>query len=277
MIETHNLTKNFSVRDAADAFFADHRLRLAVYRLLLFTGYCLLLTGHSFAANPYAGKFYADGPSSKNEFALTYDDGPGYITGDLLKLLDKYGVKATFFMTGYSVRKNPEAAAKVPAAGHLAGSHTDQHLFYPKVGKNPEHEKILEKELDGAAAAIYKAAGVKPVFLRMPNGYDREWVRKVAAGKGYILVNWTYGSDWTRISEDKMTEGYLKNLKPGAILLMHDGGGKTRDKTLRITEKILIEAARKGLRPVRLDVLLGTDTTVTGVEYVVNPPQKSKE
>jgi peptidoglycan/xylan/chitin deacetylase (PgdA/CDA1 family) len=208
------------------------------------------------AANPYAGNFFAEGGHKKAEFSLTYDDGPGYITGDLLKLLDRYNAKATFFLTGDSVRRHPGMAAAECAAGHLVGSHTGKHEFYPKVGKRPDREKILEKELDAAASAISDAAGVKPVFLRMPNGYDRGWVRKVAGEKGYILVNWTYGSDWTNMPEEKMAGEYLRNLKPGAIFLMHDGGGKTREKTLRITEIVLKEAASKGLKPVSLDVLL---------------------
>ena len=52
----------------------------------------------------YHGKLYADGPAEPRKFALTYDDGPGYITTDLLELLEKYGAKATFFMTGDSIR-----------------------------------------------------------------------------------------------------------------------------------------------------------------------------
>jgi len=225
---------------------------------------CLLLaSGYCFAADPHAGEFFAQGSPKKSEFALTYDDGPGYITEDLLKLLARYNAKATFFVTGQSVRKYPEKVAAERAAGHLIGNHTDKHEFYPKVGKSAGREKILERELQGAGAAIEDAAGVKPVFLRMPNGYDRDWVRKVAAGKGYILVNWTYGIDWTNMPEAEMTLGYLKNIKPGAILLMHDGGGKTREKTLRITEQVLKEAALKGLRPVTLDVLLAIPAAKT--------------
>ncbi|MEI7481914.1 MAG: polysaccharide deacetylase family protein [Elusimicrobiota bacterium] len=226
------------------------------YRLLFVTGYLLLTSGNCFAANPYAGKFFAEGSPKKSEFALTYDDGPGYITEDLLKLLNRYNARATFFVTGQAVRKYPKKVAAERAAGHLIGNHTDKHEFYPKVGKSADREKILERELDGAGAAIADAAGIKPVFLRMPNGYDRDWVRKVATRKGYILVNWTYGIDWINMPEAEMTWGYLKNLKPGAILLMHDGGGKGRERTLRITEQVLKEAALKGLRPVTLDVLL---------------------
>jgi peptidoglycan/xylan/chitin deacetylase (PgdA/CDA1 family) len=91
----------------------------------------------------------------------------------------------------------------------------------------------------------------------MPNGYDKPWVRQLAGKLGYTLVNWTYGSDWSKTPEDRMTAEYLKAVKPGAILLMHDGGGKVREKDLRIVEAVLAEAKKKGLKPVRLDELLG--------------------
>lgn len=217
---------------------------------------CVAVSAARAGAERYYGKLFSDGPASKKEFALTYDDGPGAITGDLLALLAKYQARATFFMNGSGLRKYPDMAAKVAAAGHLIGNHTDRHEFYPKVGKRADREKVLEREIDAAAALIEKSAGKKPLFLRMPNGYDRDWVRKVAARKGCVLVNWSYGSDWTGESEEKMAAGYLKNVAPGRILLLHDGGGKSREKTLRLTEKILLEARKKGLAPVTLEELL---------------------
>jgi len=223
---------------------------------LTFVFCCLSRAG----AEKIYGKFFSDGSPKKMEFALTYDDGPGLVTEALVKLLDKYGAKATFFVTGAGARRYPAKAALAAASGHLVGNHTDTHADYRKAAKGPEPEKFLERELDKASAAIEKAAGKKPVFLRMPNGYDRPWVRAVAARKGYVLVNWTYGSDWTRIPEAEMTAAYLKQLKPGAILLLHDGGGKSREKTLRITEALLKEAGVRGLKPVTLAVLLEIET-----------------
>jgi len=217
-----------------------------------------LAAGAAFAAgNPFAGRFFSSGDAKKAQFALTYDDGPGFITEDLLKLLEKHGVKASFFMVGNSVRTYPDRARKVAEAGHLVCNHTDTHLFWPRTGKAADREAILKRELDKAAAAIEKAAGVRATVLRMPNGYDKPWVRELARRLDYTLVNWTYGSDWTRLSEEKMTAEYVKAVKPGAILLLHDGGGKVKEKNLRITEAILREAKKKGLAPVRLDELLG--------------------
>jgi len=209
------------------------------------------------AANPDAGKFYASGDVKKAQFALTFDDGPGYITEELLKLLEKRGVKASFFMLGSSARTYPDRARKVAAAGHLVCNHTDTHLLWKNVAKKPDREAILRKELEKAEAAIEKATGVRPTVLRMPNGYDKPWVRALTGKLGYTLVNWTYGSDWTKVPEEKMTAEYLKAVQPGAILLLHDGGGKGKEKNLRLVERILDEAARKGLKPVRLDELLG--------------------
>lgn len=215
------------------------------------------LAGPCLAANPHAGKFYAAGDGKKAEFALTFDDGPGYITEDLLTLLDRHGVKASFFMLGSAARAYPARAKKVAEAGHLVANHTDSHKFWFKIGKAQDREKVLEAELERAGAAIEKATGLRPEVLRMPNGYDKPWVREVAGKLGYTIVNWTYGSDWVKTPEDRMTADYLKAVKPGAILLLHDGGGKVKEKNLRIVEAVLAEAAKKGLKAVRLDELLG--------------------
>ena len=189
-------------------------------------------------------------------FALTYDDGPGYITGDLLALLEKRGVKATFFMLGSSVRARPALAKKVHDAGHLVANHTDMHKNWFKIGKSADREKVFLSEVKKAEEAIVKATGEKPSILRMPNGYTAPWLREAAKKIGYRTANWSYGSDWTKTPEDKMTAGYLKSVRIGKVLLLHDGGGKSHEKTLRITEAILNEAQRLGLDPVRLDVLL---------------------
>lgn len=210
------------------------------------------------AALTAASACLAAGPDEskrKPQFAITYDDGPGFITEDLLKLLEKRKAKATFFMLGTSVRRYPEIAKKVQDAGHLIANHTDSHKNWFSVGKGADREKVLAAEIRKAEEAIVKATGFKPSILRMPNGYDRPWVRDAVKKLGYTFVNWSYGSDWTRVPEAKMAEEYRKATRAGKVLLMHDGGGKSREKTLRLTEAVLDEAARLGLEAVRLDEL----------------------
>lgn len=197
-----------------------------------------------------------DGGKRRARFAITYDDGPGFITEDLLKLLERRKVKATFFMLGSSVRRYPAMAKRVHDAGHLVANHTDSHKNWFKIGKSDDRETVLAAEIKKAEEAIVKATGFKPAVLRMPNGYDRPWVRGLVKKMGYTFVNWSYGSDWTRTPDDKMIEEYRKATRAGKVLLLHDGGGKSREKALRITEAILDEAERVGLEPVRLDTLL---------------------
>ncbi len=217
---------------------------------------CLLLPA-SAAAQDYAGRFYTAGPSTGAVFALTYDDGPGATTPPLLDLLAARKAKATFFINGSPSGRNLEALRRLCSDGHLAANHTHAHKNYFKLAVDPGREKILAAELAPTGKAIEKACGYRPAIMRMPNGYSRDWVKKVAREEGYALVNWTYGSDWTKLSDEEMLAGYLKALKPGAILLFHDGGSKVRERTLRLTRAVLDEAARKGLTPVTLDELLG--------------------
>lgn len=219
-----------------------------IKRTLLLIAAALLCAGPAAAAEPAGGK-------TRAQFALTFDDGPGAITEELLALLEKHKAKATFFMLGTSVRSKPGVAKKVHDAGHLIANHTDSHKNWFRVGKGGDREKILAAEVRKAEEAIVKATGFKPTVLRMPNGYDRPWVREAAKKLGYRAVNWSYGSDWTKTSEERMTEEYRKATRAGGVLLLHDGGGRSREKTLRITAAILDEAARLGLRAVRLDEL----------------------
>ena len=214
---------------------------------------CLALVSLTPAASPAADT--APGGKRRGQFALTFDDGPGYITGDLLKLLEKRGVKATFFMLGSSVRANPAMAKKVRDAGHQVANHTDTHKNWFRIGKAADREKVFLSDVKKAEEAIVKATGEKPSVLRMPNGYTAPWVREAAKKLGYRTVNWSYGSDWTKIPEDRMTAEYVKSTRIGKVLLMHDGGGKNRERTLRLTEAVLNEAERLGLEPVRLDAL----------------------
>ena len=80
----------------------------------------------------------------------------------------------------------------------------------------------------------------------MPHGYQRPWLKSIAKEFGYALVNWTFGEDWTAVPEDKMAKDYLARVRPGAILLFHDGG-KNRSKTLKILPQVIQEARSKGL------------------------------
>jgi len=202
------------------------------------------------------GKFFTDGSSSKRWIALTFDDGPSPSTPKVLEMLKQAGAKATFFMLGNCVEQYPELARQVLKEGHQIGNHSFSHpnfYFYKKEDKRQK----LASEIRSTRDAIKAATGLIPEYMRMPHGYVRDWVKDIAKQEHVILVNWTYGSDWTNLSREEMLKGYLSRLRPGAILLFHDGKGD-RSKTLWVLKRVLEEIKKKNLKPVRIDELFQT-------------------
>lgn len=200
--------------------------------------------------------FYSSGNLSTKTFALTYDDGPALITLRLLSLLKERKAPATFFLLGERIDTHPQIAKKIVDEGFDYGCHTYHHEnFYALDKKGDVKKEILKNEIDLFEKAASRAGLAKTKLLRMPNGFSKQWARDIIFSKGYHLINWTFGADWQKMSEEKMIQAYISALKPGAIILLHDGG-KNKEKTIRITKAILDEAEKKGLRPVSLYELL---------------------
>ncbi len=205
-----------------------------------------------------AGKFYTDGAKGKKAIALSFDDGPGTFTPRVLEILSAYKVKATFFMNGDQVEMRPQFAKDVAAQGHEIGDHTWSHINFYAYEKKNGTEKAKAKikdEILKSRDMIEKTCGVKIQICRMPNGFNRPWMKEIAKGYGYSLVNWTFGEDWLKIPEDKMTKDYLAQVRPGAIFLFHDGG-KGREKTLNIVPKLIEKARAQGLEIVTVGEIL---------------------
>ena len=221
------------------------------------------------AATP--GQLITHGPTSQKRIALTFDDGPGPETPKFLALLEKHRIHATFFLLGELVVLRGATVKKTVQAGHEVASHTYSHINYKahykavlakisaRGGKASEAEALAKQDLIAdmrkTQAVIEKASGKKVTYCRMPNGIDRPWVRSAAKEVGHTLVNWTYGADWNSGSASTLLPGYLGALRPGAILLMHDGGSH-RAKTLTIAEAVIKAAREKGLEMVTLSQLL---------------------
>jgi len=226
---------------------------------LVISIYLSLLTSYVYAA-PKPGDFLTSGPTTEKIFALTFDDGPGPQTTAFLDLLDKYKARATFFMLGEQANNRPKVAKDVADRGHEIASHTYSHLHYGKklkeLGGDVNKAKVLLlSDMKKTNDILLKNTGKKPLLCRMPHGIDRPWIKESAKDAGLILVNWTYGSDWTAESMEKLTEEYVAAIKPGAILLLHDGNPR-REKSLALTEAILKAAQEKGFRPVTVGELL---------------------
>jgi peptidoglycan-N-acetylglucosamine deacetylase len=229
-----------------------------------------LLLPFSLLAAPKAGDFLTQGPTSAKKIALSFDDGPGPRTDAYLELLEKYGVKATFFMLAEQANNRQKMAKLVAEKGHEVASHTYNHTNYLKVYKSAlekragdadkamnDARETLIADMKKSRKIIEDATGAKMTLLRMPHGIDRPWIKEAARQTEFVLVNWTYGGDWLGESEEKLKKDYVKAIKPGAILLLHDGGSK-RERSLALTEAVLKAAKENGYEIVTVGELIGS-------------------
>lgn len=194
------------------------------------------------------------------EVALTYDDGPNdAATPQLLEILARANVRATFFMIGRFVRERPDLVRDVAAAGHLVGNHTMTH---PWLMSKPAG--LIREELRNCQAALEDALGTPVRYFRAPHGARRPVVLRAAAELKLTPVQWNVtAGDWLDRTADALVTkiaGDVDRLAArgkGANVLLHDGFdqrmGTDRSRTLGATEQLLARFANEGKRLVTVD------------------------
>ncbi len=190
-------------------------------------------------------------PAGTKLVALTFDDGPW--PGQTLRVLDileREGVHATFFMNGIRARMSPSVAREVARDGHLVGNHTLSHLALRGATL-----KAVVRQMAGGRKLIRRYAGVDPRWFRAPGGGVSPRVRAVARRLNERVVNWTVDpSDWRKPPASVIVKRVVRRVHPGAIVLMHDGGGY-RGNTIAALPKMIRMLRAKGYRFVTLDEL----------------------
>jgi peptidoglycan/xylan/chitin deacetylase (PgdA/CDA1 family) len=179
---------------------------------------------------------------------LTYDDGPGTATPQLLELLGAHGARATFFMVGSEVERDPELARAVTAAGHEIGSHSMHHLDHRAVDPDAAVADML-----AGARAIAEVLGFEPALYRAPYGHFTPETVAEAKRLGWTCVHWSaLGQDWEEgVTGRTVADRVLPDLAAGAIVLLHDA---RRAKPIRVepvveaTSILLDEIRSRGLR-----------------------------
>lgn len=164
----------------------------------------------------------ADVGATANTVALTFDDGPSSpYTAQVLDLLAQHGVKATFCVVGTQAQRYPALVRRVVAEGHALCNHSMRHDDL-----STKTAAEIRADLTGTTAAIRAAAPGAPVpYYRAPYG---SWGQSatIAAQLGMARLSWTVDPrDWSRPGVDAITSAVYAQLKPGGIVLMHDGGG----------------------------------------------------
>lgn len=180
----------------------------------------------------------------RKRIALTIDDGPNPIyTPQILKLLEKYGVTATFSMIGIQVRAYPGVAREVADAGHVIANHTWTHLNLPTLSSTSAADQISR-----TTGAIHKAIGRKPALFRAPYGAWSPEVLELCAKNKLTPVDWSVDPrDWTRPGVTSIVNNIMRNTKTGSIILEHDGGGD-RSETVAALKIVLPRLIDAGYR-----------------------------
>ncbi len=188
--------------------------------------------------------------SGEKVVALTFDDGPwNSQTTCVLDILDRYGIKATFFMLGTRVTADPKTAAKVAKRGHVLGNHSFSH---PDLTK--QSASAVRSQVQKTSAAIKKATGQSPKWFRAPGGAMDSTARGIVEANGMQVAHWTVGTgDWKNLGSARVVK-YALTVKPGGVILMHDGGGD-RDQTIEALPQVIEKLRDRGYRFVTLDQL----------------------
>ncbi|MBI4615153.1 MAG: polysaccharide deacetylase family protein [Planctomycetes bacterium] len=196
---------------------------------------------------------------SESAIWLTFDDGPSPgSTEPILDVLENRCVRATFFVCGVMAERYPQIVARASASGHEIANHAWSH-----VPLTPVEDRELDLEITRTSDVIERVTGTRPRHFRPPYGrLDRRVVdRARAAGLETVLWN-RLGYDWTGIGAEAIAEHILTGLRPGEILVLHDGCGDRcwggplpplsvdRGATLEALPRIL-----DGILERRLDVL----------------------
>ena len=196
---------------------------------------------------------YQAEPSNKEKvIALTIDDGPWpKTTAEMLDILKQNQVKATFFWVGSALQENPEIGKRVVAEGHAIGNHTWHH-WYRKMD-----EATAKSEIEKTNELIYQTTGVKTSFFRPPGGYLNNGLATYAKSQKNSVVMWSVTSADTdpRAKYQVFVKNVLRDAKPGAIVLMHDGGGN-RERTVKALPAIISGLKQQGYRFVTVPELL---------------------
>ncbi|WP_127534046.1 polysaccharide deacetylase family protein [Paenibacillus kobensis] len=186
--------------------------------------------------------------------AFTFDDGPNPVyTPQVLDIFREVGGKATFYMIGEQIEKEPELAALVHAQGHEIGNHTYTHPFLTKLSG-----EAVRNELRKSESMIQDITGKKPVTLRTPYFDVNEEVLSIIEEEGYQLaagaVNMA-AQDWDMPGVDHIVEKTRESVCNGGIFIFHDGFGD-RSQSIEAVRVLAKELTKSGYRLVTVEELL---------------------
>jgi len=195
-------------------------------------------------------------PVAEKLVALSFDDGPSDpCTRQLLDVLAKEQVHATFMIIGANAEKHPDILKDLVAAGHAIGSHSYSH---PRFDQSTP--AIIREEITKNAAVLEKLTGKKPVLMRPPYGLYGPQYFEICRDTGHIVTGWSASaSDWNPHTPEEIAGALLDQLAPGAIFLLHDGketnDGPHRVASVQAVARLIPRVKARGYRFVTIPEL----------------------
>jgi peptidoglycan-N-acetylglucosamine deacetylase len=202
----------------------------------------------------YQGKtvYHVQPNNSEKVIALTIDDGPWKnTTSQVLDILKENQIKVTFFWVGQELQQYPDLAKREVAEGHAIGNHTWHHWY------RQMDQATAKSEIERTANLMYKITGVKTYLFRPPGGFLNNGLAVYAKSQKNAVIMWSLTSADTdpHAKPQAFVNNVLKGAKPGAIVLMHDGGGN-HERTVQALPQIISGLKQQGYRFVTVPELL---------------------
>ncbi|MBZ5513962.1 MAG: polysaccharide deacetylase family protein [Acidobacteriia bacterium] len=194
---------------------------LAASAVVLAMGATVLWYAASVPSSQVFGPALVRGPAESGGVVLTFDDGPASpFTEQILDLLRDHQVPAVFFVNGRNAERHAGLLRRIAAEGHAIGNHSYSHLFPYLLTR-----RRMAEEIDRAQEVIERITGQRPVLFRPPYGARWFGLYPALRERGLQVVQWSdTGYDWKPTqTEDAIVRSSLEKLRPGGILLLHDG------------------------------------------------------
>lgn len=201
------------------------------------------------------GEFHYRIPTEERVVALTFDDGPlEPYTSNLLKVLDIHGVKATFFLVGANIEQYGEVARQCHLRGHQIGNHSYSH---PRL--TSKSLDFIKKQIEKTDELI-RSLGVRyEIDFRAP--YGNKFIKLPyllwRLKKKHILFDFFPNPrDWWGRPADEVVNSILKLVRPGSIIVLHDGNKDAAPFVCEYVDMLIIEMKKRGYQFVTVNALL---------------------
>jgi peptidoglycan/xylan/chitin deacetylase (PgdA/CDA1 family) len=209
--------------------------------------------------------FVKEGSTGAPDVALTFDDGPGPYTPQVLSVLEHYHVHATFFVVGKMLRYFSASTVREIEDGDVIADHTQSHPMLAQLSAHDQKEELFE-----AIARIELLGAPRPVLFRPPYGSFNATTLRELHALHLLMVLWSVDTnDFAQPGVSTIVERALEGAKPGGIILMHDAGG-TRTETIEALPAIIKGIRARGLRLVTVPRLLMEDPPPAGQQLPTN-------